>query len=303
MFGYIRAFKPYMRVYQYDIYKAVYCGLCKDMGRRFGFFTRFALSYDIAFLALVSLSVGDKTLSADMQRCVAHPFKKTMCADCKNDLSYSSSAAMILIYHKLKDDIADKGLKEKAAAMCALPFFSGPYRKAAKRLPKLAREIGSAMKQQNAIERQASAGTDLACEPTARMMTAIFGGLPGGGEKKALLERFGYLLGRFIYITDALDDIREDHKNGSFNPLLRIPGSTAEKDSLSADRLREIRSYADGSINLTLGELAEVYVRLDLTRYREILDNIIYLGLKNTYGNVRSGRFKNKNKRGNHIDG
>ena len=35
MFGYVRPFKPYMRMFEYDIYKAVYCGLCKDMGRRY----------------------------------------------------------------------------------------------------------------------------------------------------------------------------------------------------------------------------------------------------------------------------
>lgn len=52
MFGYVRPFKPYMRMFEYDIYKAVYCGLCKDMGRRYGFVTRFTLSYDFAFLSL-----------------------------------------------------------------------------------------------------------------------------------------------------------------------------------------------------------------------------------------------------------
>ena len=42
MFGYVRPFKPYMRMFEYDIYKAVYCGLCKDMGRRYGFVTPLA---------------------------------------------------------------------------------------------------------------------------------------------------------------------------------------------------------------------------------------------------------------------
>ena len=104
MFGYVRPFKPYMRMFEYDIYKAVYCGLCKDMGRRYGFVTRFTLSYDFAFLSLMDLSVRGVKLDAEKQRCIAHPFKKTMCAKCTCNLKYTSSAAVILTYHKLRDD-------------------------------------------------------------------------------------------------------------------------------------------------------------------------------------------------------
>ena len=71
MFGYVRPFKPYMRMFEYDIYKAVYCGLCKDMGRRYGFVTRFTLSYDFAFLSLMDLSVRGVKLDAEKQRCIA----------------------------------------------------------------------------------------------------------------------------------------------------------------------------------------------------------------------------------------
>ena len=84
MFGYVRPFKPYMRMFEYDIYKAVYCGLCKDMGRRYGFVTRFTLSYDFAFLSLMDLSVRGVKLDAEKQRCIAHPLKKTMCSGPKS---------------------------------------------------------------------------------------------------------------------------------------------------------------------------------------------------------------------------
>lgn len=302
MFGYVRAFKPYMRVFEYDIYKAVYCGLCKDMGRRYGFFTRFSLSYDFTFLALTELSLKDKMLDAEMQRCVAHTLKKTMCATCKNDMGYSSAAAVILTYHKLRDDIADKGIKGKLTAMAALPFFKKPYRQAAKKYPDLAPKIEKAMALQTKIEREKTAGIDLACEPTAQMMAAVFGGLSSDSEKKALLERFGYLLGRYVYITDALDDLRDDYRQGGYNPLLRVFDVKQGEEKIPADKLKSIRRYADDSINFTLGELAEIYVRLDFKRYRDILDNIIYLGLRNTYTSVKYGRFKNKDKKGNHIN-
>lgn len=129
MFGYVRPFKPYMRMFEYDIYKAVYCGLCKDMGRRYGFVTRFTLSYDFAFLSLMDLSVRGVKLDAEKQRCIAHPLKKTMCAKCTCDLKYTSSAAVILTYHKLRDDIADKGLKASLPHLRFCLFSKSPIRK------------------------------------------------------------------------------------------------------------------------------------------------------------------------------
>lgn len=299
MFGYVRPFKPYMRMFEYDIYKAVYCGLCKDMGRRFGFVTRFTLSYDFAFLSLMDLSVRGEKLDAERQRCIAHPFKKTMCAKCTCDLRYTSSSAVILTYHKLRDDISDKGFGGKALAIMLLPFFKKPYKIACGDYPKLAPKIEDAMRLQTKIEGEKTAGIDMACEPTAQMMTAICGGLCGDDdERRPLLERFGYLLGRFIYICDALDDLKDDYKEGGYNPLiLKFPIGEG-LDEIPREDMEKIHAYTDDSINFTLGELAEVYVKLDLKRYRDILDNIVYLGLKNVYNMIRSGKFHKKEERG-----
>lgn len=53
------------------------------------------------------------------------------------------------------------------------------------------------------------------------MMQAVAGGLTSKhDQRRPLLERFGYLLGRFIYICDALDDLPDDHESESYNPLL-----------------------------------------------------------------------------------
>ena len=296
MFGYVRAFKPYMRVFEYDIYKAVYCGLCKDMSRRCGFFTRFTLSYDLTLLALMDFSVRDIKLKAEKQRCIAHPLKKSMCACCSNDFSYSSFTAVILTYHKLKDDIYDKGISGKLGAMMLLPFFEKPYAQARKQMPQLASKVEKAMELQKKVENGKNCGIDRACEPTAKMMEAVFGGLGRNKEQKQLLERFGYLLGRYVYITDALDDLKEDYRKGTYNPLLKEFNIIKTKDNIPSGQLEKIYAFADDSINFTLGSLADVYVQLDLERYRDIIDNIIYLGLKNVYNSVRNGNFRRKEK-------
>ena len=44
MFGYIKPFKGMLRVCEYETYKAVYCGLCKQLGGEYGPFARLPLS-------------------------------------------------------------------------------------------------------------------------------------------------------------------------------------------------------------------------------------------------------------------
>ena len=53
MFGYIIAEKSELRIKEYDMYKAVYCSLCKTLGKKYGVISRFTLSYDFTFLGLL----------------------------------------------------------------------------------------------------------------------------------------------------------------------------------------------------------------------------------------------------------
>ena len=57
MFGYVRACKPELKIKEYETYKAVYCSLCRLMGREYGLWSRFTLSYDFTFLALLNMSL------------------------------------------------------------------------------------------------------------------------------------------------------------------------------------------------------------------------------------------------------
>lgn len=298
MFGYVRPFKPYMRMCEYDTYRGVYCGLCKTIGREFGFIPRFTLSYDFTFLSLVDLSVNETKISCERKRCMAHPLKKTVCVSCAEGTEYASYAAMLLIYHKLKDDLYDKQVKSKLRSALILPFFKRPYKKARAKYADLADTIEEQMKIQRKIEAEKCAKIDIACDPTAKIMEAIFGGLSYGG-KNADLKRFGYLLGRYVYLCDALDDVREDYQKGNYNPLLLIFENNSRSEQMSDDCYNNVKQYVRDSVNFTLGELAEVYVRLDLRMYKPIIDNIVYLGLKNVYEFVEQGKFNRKNRKDN----
>ena len=53
MFGYVRAVTPVLAPEDAQRYEAVYCGLCRTLGDRYGRTAQLILNYDFVFLALL----------------------------------------------------------------------------------------------------------------------------------------------------------------------------------------------------------------------------------------------------------
>ena len=51
LFGYIRPEQSELLVKEYEFYKAVYCGICREGGRKISRLTRFFLNHDFVFLS------------------------------------------------------------------------------------------------------------------------------------------------------------------------------------------------------------------------------------------------------------
>ena len=296
MFGYIRAFKPYLRICEYETYQAIYCGLCKQMAKRTGQASRLTLSYDMTFLAMMNMAVNEIPVKARRERCPVHPINKRLCVYDNKGLELPVDAAAILVHYKLLDSVADGSAVERGTAKTAMAALAKGYSNARNRLPVLDKQIALQMKRQLAFEEEKTPILDKACDPTAQMMRGVFSSLSEDRAKKSLLGQFGYHLGRYIYITDALDDVKKDCKSGSYNPLLPACGINVSGCELAADDYKKIVSYCEMAVNLTLGELAECYQRLEIKMYRATLDNIIYVGLPNVFELVKKGKL-NKTKR------
>ncbi|NLT39458.1 MAG: hypothetical protein GXX89_03220, partial [Clostridiales bacterium] len=58
MFGYVRPLKGELKVREYEMYQAAYCGLCAAMKRRYGGISTLLLNYDLTFLAVLLLSLS-----------------------------------------------------------------------------------------------------------------------------------------------------------------------------------------------------------------------------------------------------
>ena len=68
-----------MKIKEYELFRAYYCGVCRSIGKHHGQLRRLTLSYDTAFLAVLLSAAAGERLSVRKKRCVLHPLEKEAC--------------------------------------------------------------------------------------------------------------------------------------------------------------------------------------------------------------------------------
>lgn len=270
MFGYIRAYKPELRVKEFEMYKAIYCTLCKRLGKNYGVLARLTLSYDFTFIALLDLSLKEGCIETKRKCCAFNPLKKcNYCKETGSEFDFSSAAAMIMLYYKIEDNITDeKGIK-RLGYLAIKPFFSSAYKKAKVKFPYIDEIMAEYIKEQSAFEKEKIYDADRAADPTAKALAGLFELLSDDATQKRILNRLGYSLGRYIYLIDAVADLEKDKKSGNYNPYFSVPDE-------------EIKQRAMAQLNLTAAQAQSAFELLDIYKFRDILGNIVYLGLEET---------------------
>ena len=277
MFGYVRVNAQELRVREYESYRALYCGLCKSMGKCTGQCSRLSLSYDFVFLAAVRIALSGEIVKAERIRCLLHPFKKKQAVQDSDALAYCAHASALLSYHKLRDDQADEKGFKKLRAVLARPLFFRAYKKAKKKYPALDQKIAEELSALSAIEQdlQAPPSADAPASCFGRLMEAVFcEGLEGADARIA--ATIGRFVGHWIYLTDAADDYPEDCKKNRFNPYRRIFESTPTEAEWQG---------IQNALTLTLSKAEQAYLLIDRhpqPEIGEILDNLFYLGMPST---------------------
>lgn len=282
MFGYLQIHKDELKVKEYEAYKSVYCGLCKQLGRDYGFLTRLILSYDCTFYAILLMSLKRSCTGFSDGRCKFNPLKKCKFADCK-DNAYSKASALSVIsaYYKVVDDIDDSGFFKRIALKIVKPFFGRRQKKAARRFPEIENIVSEMMKNQKASENDELVTIDKAANPTAKMISDL-AALEGGNDlQKRVLSEFGYQIGRWVYLIDAADDYEKDKKSGNFNPFIKA--DINDKD------------YINSVLSQSLARAYDAYNLLDIIDFKPIIDNMMLYGFPNKQNAVLNNRQEVKN--------
>ena len=119
MFGYVTANAKDLDKSQKQRYGAVYCGICRQIRERSSQTARLSLSYDMAFLALLLMSLYEPEETAGKRACGLHPIKPRPWVD-STYIRYAADMNVALAYYKALDDVQDDGSKSAKLAASVL---------------------------------------------------------------------------------------------------------------------------------------------------------------------------------------
>ncbi len=270
MFGYVKTDNPNMYVKDAVLYRSMYCGLCKSIGRSCGQKARFALNYDLTFLSIFMHNILDVDVKIEKQRCVVHWLKKRPVA--VPDLLSDRIGALniILAYHKINDDVSDVGKGKIKRA-----FFKSSYKKALQKEPEFDAIVKKRFQTLWKYEKENNDSIDMVADPFGNLMVDIVKNIAGEVFDENL-QNLSYNLGKWIYLIDALDDFDDDKKKNNYNVFANAYKDAEYKNQLISNYKQELE-FIFGETLLAITQSAK---KLNYKFNHDLTDNILLLGLK-----------------------
>lgn len=277
MFGYIKPATGELLVKEYELYRAVYCGLCRVGGKKVSRLTRLFLSYDFTALAMLRLALTDCEVKTERKRC-PYGLKRRAVLCCNEALGFTAAAFACLGYRKVLDDVEDERGFKRLARRISVPLFKRMLRRSAKLYPELYAAVSSPLDSLALLEADGAAHTldEYADGGAAALGVIASYGLTGSSA--AIAYEAGYHIGRFIYILDALDDLEGDTAARRFNPLVKHYGSVEAVKAHTEEIDETLRASSlrfSAAVGLAKGSV-----------YTDILQNIARFGMDNATGTV-----------------
>ena len=296
LFGYIKPYVPSLTVAQHEAYKAVYCGLCREMGKVTGQSSRLFLSFDLTYLAVFRMAIEKISAQFDRKGCVAHPLSKRLYIKSNSALNYCACAASILTSGKIEDNKADeKGVKKLSSELLS-PIGKHYVKRAGEDYKKLSDDIFFYLSELSEKEKRKESSIDSPAESFAGLLSRVAShGLVN--EEKRIAEAVGYSIGKIIYVLDAADDAGDDIKHEKYNPLALVYG----KELIQSGKKPLIeKSIADGLYTAICLESERLCHTLDLADFSSsatlsgIIYNVADAGIKASARHVLYGTGENE---------
>ena len=260
MFGYVTANIKELTKEQTARYNTVYCGICRRIRTQSSQTARLGLSYDMAFLALLLMSLYEPEEEQGSKACALHPVHPRPWVD-NEFIRYAADMNVALAYYQAEDDRSDE---HKPGAGMMAKVFGKSLESIHRRYPRQCAAMEACITRLGELERIGCANPD---EPAG-----CFGQLMG--ELLVLrqdlwaptLRQMGHSLGRFIYLLDAAVDYRRDKKKGRYNPFLAMG-------------MEEDWAKWEQYLVLEMARCTESFERLPLVQDKPLLDSILYSGV------------------------
>ena len=272
MFGYIIINKAEMKFREFDVYQSFYCGICRDLKRKYGARAQISLSYDMTFLAILLTGLYDTQTCQGSCRCIAHPFESHKT---RNNIftEYAADMNVIFAHYKCEDDWKDE---KKIWKLFYGKLLEGRAGKLKEKYGEKIRKVNLFMQEFSDAEASEKADIDTLSGLFGRVMGEIMAFRED--EWAENLRRMGFFLGKFIYLCDAYEDVEEDREKGTPNPLKhKYENPDFEEESKTI-------------LTMMMSECCREFEKLPILENVEIPRNILYSGVWCRYEAVHEKR-------------
>lgn len=274
MFGYIIINKAEMKFKEFDVYHSYYCGICRDLKRKYGAAGQLSLSYDMTFLAILLTGLYEPETRQGSCKCIAHPFENH---ETRNNIftEYAADMNALFACYKCRDDWEDE---KKLWRLVYGKILEGKTGKQLQIYQEKLKKISLMMQDFSEAEQSGNADIDVLAGLFGKVMAEIM--TPREDEWSDNLRTLGFFLGKFIYLCDAYEDVEKDNKKGAFNPLKRRYESP--------DFEEECKTI----LMMMMSECCREFEKLPILENVEILRNILYSGVWCRYEAVHEKRME-----------
>ena len=236
MFGFIVPHSDSLSKIDKELFRSFYCSLCRKIGERSNP-ARIFLSYDLTFLAILTSALDeDETPFGKEKRCPLHPLRPTPDINSKH-ISYAADISVMLIKEKIKDDIKDENKWSQR--------FMDILVKDKIQNDEARNVIKTELSNLGITEKENILNPDISGDSFAKLVGKIFEMSPINEKHKKAIYWLGYNLGRWVYLLDAISDLKEDIKKGVLVDMLD-------------EKLREVIEYRMKYKESSLSELASI---------------------------------------------
>lgn len=276
MVGYLKPdFKGAPKEYKKE-YKSFYCGLCKALKSQYSFLGTLSLNYEItAFLILLS-GLREEKNKVFHGSCTITPFVPVVYIDYfQDDLICAANLSVLILHYEIKDNLQDiGGLKWNLVNK----LMAKKVKKSINFLQDDFIKIDNAVYSYYKTEKDETTEFQDILESDGNLIESFLSVLIKNYDEETadLLLKLANLLGQWIYLIDACDDLEDDIKNGNFNPLLLM------------DSLDDVKIIIQ-SIETKISDI--IKKQLSLLNYKKLIEHIFINNLKDVSLKVLS---KNK---------
>ena len=284
MFGYILPLKNEMKVYEYEYFRSYYHGLCYSLKNNFGNIQRLTLSYDLTFISFLIDAFYDEEIKLVKRRCIKHPTYDILVAENTKALDYISNLSILFFNYKLIDNIED----DNSFNSKVFYFFLKPSNKNIfNECENVKAIINKNLNELKILEKNSEfSSLDQIAHLFSDIMGKILKEYPykfhnDSCKLREDLYLVGYNIGKYIYIMDAFDDLKEDFKNNTFNPLNVLYNKENKLDSKTL--LLNVTPEIEMIIFNSISNIIDILKNMPIKKHKGILDNVISLGMTNKY--------------------